>query len=403
MIEATRFLTSLAQALAKMSLYGETHPARASAADASFHKLRELLAFDAHPAFSFLGDEVVYAQRALRDLEQWDWARKLSSAGVQRLEFERGVTEEEYRGFLESVLSRLQVVQGLAESSSTSLHGAIRFGGIGVRGTSGADLPAETVEAAKSYTENVDFTEEADAVQWMHEEVMAARRLPLAEAEAVVASLSASMHSASNAIVPLLTLKEFDQYTTTHSINVSVLAMALAEHFGLAAREVRSYGMAGLLHDLGKVKVPLEILRKPGKLTDEEFAIMRSHPTEGARMILQSDGRLDLCAVVAFEHHIMINGSGYPVRQRRCDCHHASMLVHVCDVFDALRTHRPYRVAWETDAIMQYLEGRIGSELEPDATRGFMTMVRSRGVSDARAESIDSVQAAEGAPSAELA
>jgi putative nucleotidyltransferase with HDIG domain len=399
MTEATRFLISLAQALAKMSLYGATHPSRAAAADSSFHKLRELLAIDPHPAFSFLGDEVVYAQRALRDLEQWDWARKLSAAGIQRLEFQRSVSDEEYRAFLESVLSRLQVVQGLAEGTTTSAQGSIRFGGIGVRGTT-TEMQQETVQAAKTYTESVDFTEEADAVQWMHEEVLASRRLPLAEAEAVVASLSAAMHSASNAIVPLLTLKEFDQYTTTHSINVSVLAMALSEHFGLSPREVRFYGLAGLLHDLGKVKIPLEVLRKPGKLTDEEFAIMRTHPVEGARMILQSDGRLDLAAVVAFEHHIMINGSGYPVRQRRCDCHHASMLVHVCDVFDALRTHRPYRVAWETDAIMQYLEGRIGSELQPDAARGFMTMIQSRGVYDAHAASIDTPVASEapGAP-----
>src|SRR5437660_1598071 len=85
--------------------------------------------------------------------------------------------------------------------------------------------------------------------------------------------------------ISLLELRQFDEYTTTHSLNVSVLTMALAEYMGLAAREVRTFGVAGLLHDLGKVRVPLDILNKPGKLTDEERAVIQRHPADGARLI----------------------------------------------------------------------------------------------------------------------
>ncbi|MFN8581583.1 MAG: hypothetical protein U0163_11485 [Gemmatimonadaceae bacterium] len=137
MNNAGRYLTSLAQALAKMSLYAEGHPARARASDASFEQLRELQREDATPVFSFLGREVIYNQRSMRELSDWDWSERLSSCGVQRLEFDGIVAREEYRAFLEEVLSRI------------SLHGAgniilpegkhratpIRFGAIGLKDT----------------------------------------------------------------------------------------------------------------------------------------------------------------------------------------------------------------------------------------------------------------------------
>jgi putative nucleotidyltransferase with HDIG domain len=174
----------------------------------------------------------------------------------------------------------------------------------------------------------------------------------------------------------LLQLKAFDQYTTTHATNVSVLAMALAEFIGLGARDVREYGIAGLLHDLGKVRIPKEILTKPGAFTEQEVAVMRRHPADGARLILERERRLDLAAVVAYEHHIMLNGHGYPVLRYKRECHNASKLVHVCDVYDALCTNRPYREAYPSEIALAYLEERAGVEMDPDLVNGFTTMMR---------------------------
>ena len=392
MTEATRFLTSLAQALAKMSLYADGHPARAGAAEASLAQLRELQKVDRTPRFSFLGRSVVYGDRALRELSDWDWSAKLSGAGVQRLEFPESVTSEEYRDFLEEILTSVALVTSgkvLSEAAHAQRRVTpIRFGAIGVRGSRDGGETPEPIDAVSMAIE-FDLSEEADVISWMHEEVGDERRLPLTEAEAVIDSLTSAMHQDGIAFVPLLMLKEFDQYTTTHALNVAVLAMGLAEHLHLSTREVRAYGIAGLLHDLGKVKIPVEIVQKPGALTPEEQAIMRNHPVDGARMILDSDSRLDLSAAVAFEHHIMIDGGGYPSRHTRRDCHHASTLVHVCDVFDALRTHRPYRVAWETNAIIEYISRRVGTEFDPDLARAFVTMLRERDVRHARADAID--------------
>ncbi len=160
-------------------------------------------------------------------------------------------------------------------------------------------------------------------------------------------------------------------------MNVAVLAITIAEHIGLTSTEVRAFGISGLLHDLGKVSVPEDILNKPGKLTDAEREVMNRHPAEGARMILETEDQLDLAATVAYEHHIKLNGGGYPTLAYPRRCHQASDLVHVCDVFDALRTDRPYRAAWATAKVLSYLEEGGGTEFDPDLVRAFVQMMRS--------------------------
>lgn len=103
---------------------------------------------------------------------------------------------------------------------------------------------------------------------------------------------------------------------------------------------------------------------------------MNSHPAEGAKMILASEPELDLAAVVAYEHHIMINGGGYPRFTYERSCHQASRLVHVCDVYDALRTDRPYRDAWASEKILAYIEERSGVEFDGEIAHAFTRMVR---------------------------
>jgi putative nucleotidyltransferase with HDIG domain len=379
---AIRFLTSMAQALATMSLYAEGHPARARAAGGSFDTLRDLQRADPRPSFSFLGSEVVYGQQAIRGLTDWEWATKLANVGVQRLEFADMVERDAYVSFLEDVLARVSAFTAVAAANAAANaptgrgHGptAIRFGAVGVRGSSEVRLPDPAVQVTDQPS-LLDLNAEVDAIRWVHDEVNDREEIPLLEAESIVRSLSVAMHGDSQMLLPLLQLKEFDQYTTTHALNVSVLSMGLAEFIGLSPKEVRAYGVAGMLHDLGKVRVPKDILTKPGKLTPEEWSLMRSHTVEGARLILQSDQKLDVAALVAFEHHIMINGGGYPDRHFRCDCHKASTLVHVCDVYDALRTKRPYRDAWEPAATLAYIERGVGTEFDADVAKAFIAMM----------------------------
>src|SRR5438874_11091769 len=375
MSDPIRFLVSFGQAVSTMALYNDGHPARERAVDRSYQILRDLQQHDPHPRFSFLGEETIYQDTALRELGDWEWGTRLAQAGVQRMELEAGVTREQYEEFLEEMMARITLSFIDSAESRTNRPTGIKVGALGIRGENrdGRDaLEAPVPVATISYS----LGEEIESIQSMHREVMQRGKLPLAEAEAVVRSLSMAMHGDQEMILPLLQLREFDEYTTTHSLNVSVLVMALAEFLELAPQDVRTFGIAGLLHDLGKVKIPQEILNKPGKLTDEERQIMQNHPVDGAKLIIESGRRLDLAAAVAHEHHIMINGHGYPTRHYPRECHKASNLVHVCDVYDALRTRRPYRDSWESERVLGYIEERAGTEFEPGIAKAFVQMMR---------------------------
>ncbi|HEV7367169.1 MAG TPA: HD domain-containing phosphohydrolase [Gemmatimonadales bacterium] len=372
MSDPVRFLAALSQALSTMGLYGDEHPATARGVETALERLRELQ--DPYPnlQFTFLSGEVLFGSETVSELEGWEWSSRFIKSGIERIEFIDKVEADQFARFLSHVAVRL----GVRSASSTDLwqmgESPIRFGqvtlGQGGAKTQEAQLPMATL----SYS----LHEERDTIEWMHQEVQSGAKLPIVEADAVVRSLSIAMHAEQAMVLPLLQLKEFDQYTTTHSMNVSVLAMALGEHLELGGATVRALGVAGLLHDLGKVCIPRDILVKPGKLTDAERQVIREHPVVGARMLLASPDPMELAAIVAYEHHIMLDGGGYPVLRDARGAQYASRLVHICDVYDALRTNRPYRHAWDSERAMSYIESRAGVEFDPGIARSFTAMMR---------------------------
>jgi putative nucleotidyltransferase with HDIG domain len=404
------YLVSLGQALATMALYDHGHPARTRALEASYEQLLRLVATSPCVEYSFLGGEAVAGTRVMSEMGSWDWASKLSAARIERIEIDADVTREAYDRFLDDLFRQLagrcvdtaelrQLVRppirfgllkvretgrGVPEGGGGAGGGADGEdsgdgdgdgggegpgGGRGGRGIGGGRIRSGPDEVA------ISLTEEIAAVQWIHEEVARSHAIPMTEAEAVVHSLAAAMHRDEQMLVPLLTLKQYDQYTTTHACNVAVLAMGLSERLGLSPAEVRAIGVAGLLHDIGKVAIPHELLVKPGRYTEDERKVIQRHPVEGARMILQRERGLGLAAVVAYEHHIFLNGEGYPALRFPRACHLASRIVHVCDIYDALCTDRPYRQAWEPEQALTYLVEQSGRELDPDVVQAFAEMV----------------------------
>ena len=171
----------------------------------------------------------------------------------------------------------------------------------------------------------------------------AARAAAAAGLAAMAGRICLAVSATADAVLPLTRLKSHDEYTFVHTSNVAILSVALAEAAGMPVGDVRAVGLAALLHDLGKTAVPLEILNKPGRLTDAEFDVIRSHPAIGMRQLLAMPGVPPLAAVVAYEHHMRCDGGGYPSRPAGYTIHPASHIVHIADVFDALATDRPYR------------------------------------------------------------
>lgn len=373
MSDPVRFLAALSQALSTMGLYGDEHPAARRAVDGAVERLAELQGSSPKLQFTFLPGEVLFGSEAVPALEGWEWSSRLIKAGIERIEFTDTVQVEHFARFLASLAVRL----GLRSASSVDLwqmgESSIRFGQV----TLGNEHQARPKEAQLPVaTLAYSLQEERDTIDWLHQEVQGGAKLPIVEADAVVRSLSIAMHAEQAMVLPLLQLKEFDQYTTTHSMNVAVLAMALGEFLELGGTTVRSLGVAGLLHDLGKVCIPREILVKPGKLSDAERQVIRQHPVVGARMLLATPDPMELAALVAYEHHIMLDGGGYPPLHDARGAQYASRLVHICDVYDALRTNRPYREAWDSERALSYIESRAGVEFDPTIAQAFTAMMR---------------------------
>jgi putative nucleotidyltransferase with HDIG domain len=368
----SRFLNGTAQALATMALYESGHPARDKAVDRAFQSLSELQDETLHVHLTFLGGEVLLGDQPVRELRDWSWGPRLAAGGIQRLEFTERVTRDDFEVFLDEAFVRLTGARTGTADVRQFRPSKIRYGGVGLKGE-GED--SEEFEDLATATLSYSLREEIQGVAWLHDELKGGKGLQLLEAEALVRSLSVAMHGDRDFFLPLVRLKRYDQYTVTHALNVSVLSMALAEFLGLTPAEVRAFGMAGLLHDLGKVKIPVDILNKPGRLTDQEREVINGHPAHGARIILETEVNLDLAAVVAYEHHIHIDGGGYPPLRFKRGCHQASNLVHVCDVFDALRTHRPYREAWSTERALGLIQGGAAKEFDPDLAHAFLQMM----------------------------
>ena len=215
------------------------------------------------------------------------------------------------------------------------------------------------------------------AVTSMFEEARMGRAVDATSAQRLVEEISDSVSRNPGALISLARLKTADDYTYMHSVAVCALMVALARELGMNEAQTRAAGTAGLLHDLGKAVMPLEVLNKPGKLTDAEFAIIRSHPEEGHR-ILQQAAKPDPVALdVVLHHHEKVDGSGYPKRLRADEISIFAKMGAVCDVYDAITSNRPYKAGWDpAESVRKMAEWSQGHF---DA-RVFQAFVKSIGI-----------------------
>lgn len=369
------FLTALGKALAIQSLYGDGHPARVAARERVHEVLAGLLQQRGALRISILDSSVIIGSRVLAELKGWEWAPRLSAVGIQRLEID--VVPAPTADDVDLLIAEMHArVAAAVPNPSTLALRNFRFGPLGV-----ATTPDEHGEVAGDLLESLahlPLTEEASAVRWIHDEIAAGGDVPLAEVEALVHSLAMAIHREQHVVMPLLEIRESDPFTTSHSCNVSMLSMGLAERLGVSPSDARAIGTAALLHDIGKVHLPPELLTKAEPLTAEETALLESHPLVGARLLSSRARGHALAATVAYEHHLWENGhGGYPTLFWPRRCHFASRVVHVCNLYDVLSTNRPGRQALPHDQVIAALTARAGTELDAEITQAFVSMVES--------------------------
>ena len=215
------------------------------------------------------------------------------------------------------------------------------------------------------------------AVASMFNEARMGKTVDTVGAQRLVEEIAGSVTRNPGALISLARLKTADDYTYMHSVAVCALMIALSKQLNLDEAQTRSAGIAGLLHDLGKAAMPMDVLNKPGKLTDEEFAIIKGHPEEGYKMLLAGIGVDPVALDVVLHHHEKTDGSGYPKHLKDAEISQFAKMGAVCDVYDAITSNRPYKAGWDPAESLRKMAEWTKGHFDPVI---FQAFVKSLGI-----------------------
>ena len=239
------------------------------------------------------------------------------------------------------------------------------------RETAPVPASAEFVRAAKICAQS------KRAVTSMFQEARMGKAVDTIGAQKLVEEITDSVSRNPGALISLARLKTADDYTYMHSVAVCALMIALARQLDLDEELTQRLGIAGLLHDLGKALMPMDVLNKPGKLTDEEFAIIKTHPEKGYQLLLGSTGADDIALDVVLHHHEKTDGSGYPKHLKGSEISLFAKMGAVCDVYDAITSNRPYKAGWDPAESLRKMAEWANGHFDPTV---FQAFVKSLGI-----------------------
>lgn len=225
----------------------------------------------------------------------------------------------------------------------------------------------------KTYFNAVSFT------KGVITKIQGGEKVSIKKAKRIVESMVDLILEEEELLLGMTAIKEYDEYTYHHSVNVSILSVALAQRLGLNKKALTDIGLVALFHDIGKIEVPAEILNKPTNFSEDEWRIMKRHPIWGVRAVLKLKG-LDQTAVrtaiVAFEHHLNYDMSGYPRLSRVLELDFYSKLVSLADQYDAMTSSRVYsRIPLAPDKALSIMMERAGTQLDPLLFKFFINMI----------------------------
>ena len=364
---ADELLRRFAASLRSAQLYSPGHPIigrNLESLSAAFQMLHGL-----QPAVTIglVGDEVIVDDMPMAKADTLGpFVRRLQQSGIERITVDRGVTVDEITAFLAAITTLDARDENAAQSFPALAH--IRVGRVTVQQRVEGSL-TDMATIKRLYSDAVLVAGDVwDSTQTEgHPDATAARSMIDGLAQAVAQNRTA--------LLALTTLKNYDNYTFTHMVNVSILTMGQARGLGIDGPLLREFGLAALMHDIGKVRTPLDILNKPDKLTDQEFTIMKRHVVDGAEILRMTPDVPALAPVVAFEHHLRTDGSGYPHGVARSSLNIGTMLCSIADVYDAMRSQRHYQKAFPTDRILAVLKRNDGTQFDQHLVRRFVQLI----------------------------
>jgi putative nucleotidyltransferase with HDIG domain len=316
----------------------------------------------------FIGDDVVVNDARLDkgSASLTGFVRGLRDREIEKITLHRGITAEELGSFLTELADR-RARKPLADRLAARGVRRVVIGKLSVEDVAEDSLGIEA--ARRVYGDAVSSAES------LWNQVQAGDKPNPETARKIIDSLANIVNQDRTSLMALTALKKYDNYTFTHMVNVAALSMAQARALNLEGPLLREFGFAALMHDIGKVNTPLEVLNKPGKLTESEFKIMKQHVIDGAHILRRTPEMPALAPVVAFEHHLKQDLSGYPENIGHRKLNLCTMIVSIADVFDALRSNRPYREGLATSRIRSIMAEQGNPAFNPVLLRRFVNLM----------------------------
>jgi len=373
------FIIYLSNATRNKTIYPSGHPIIMRSLMRTFEILESLLAERDEINIAVMGDELIFKGVPLREISAalYSFTRNLRQREIEKITFLKGLKNEEFLGFID--------VLSMAPEKLKNSGGPIKM--LASKGVKNIIL--RKIGAPKEAQPELGYNEEEfksevkgyyrdaiDAIKRAVEDIKFKRRINVEKAKHAINSMVTSIQRNRTPLITLASLKAHDEYTFSHAVNVAVLTLVQGEALGLDRQTLNDLGIAGLLHDVGKLKVPEEILKKPGKLTPEEFELIKLHPANGAKILIKTPGISKLAYVVTFEHHIKYDLSGYPVVSReKGGLNLGSMLVRIADTYDAMRSNRYYAKETPPEKTIKEMEEASGKEFEPVLLKKFIRLI----------------------------
>jgi putative nucleotidyltransferase with HDIG domain len=346
-------------AVTNIHLYPPTHPQVAPLVDHLYDSVTLILETTPELAIVIVDDDIVLHGKPLSDAGHvgQSFVKMLKKKEIEHLTLLAGLTKSQLFEFLNDLAS--MDVQTIADRD------CIKTGKI----TFDQDLD-ERIENFMAFREKMLADTKA-----LYYGIRSGKRLEVDDVQSIVSSFINNFTRTINPLNLLAALKSEDEYTYVHATNVALLTMSLAEYLGFTGKPLENIGTAALLHDVGKMVIPDEILNKNGALDSDERTVMETHPLRGIQYLATQKDIPTLALIATMEHHLKFDGSGYPRIREDWRPNIVSQMVSVADVFDALRSKRPYRGPIPQEKIMGILRKESGKALNPELVENFITMI----------------------------
>ncbi len=360
-------LRRFASGVRAAQLYASDHPLIGRNVDGLLAVLKQLHTLQASITLGIVGSHFVVSDTPMSkaSLGMSELIKRLRDNQIERISFERGIAAEETAAFIHAVAALGKNVA--ADAAWSFPH--IRVGRIVTEDRQSDGISGDIAAIRQLYSKAVTAAEAA----W--ESAATEGQPDLPGALQAVEGLADAVTQNRTALVALTAMRNYDNYTFTHMVNVSILTMGQARALGIEGRLLREFGLSALMHDIGKVRTPKEILNKPDKLTEAEFEIMRRHTVDGAEILRRTPEMPILAPVVAFEHHLRMDGTGYPFGAKRSQLNLGTMMCGIADVYDAMRSQRSYQQAFPTDRILAVLKRNDGTQFDQNLVRRFVQLL----------------------------